>query len=1027
MFVIEERSARSVWPGVPVTMPLRVLLALAVSPRQVALADYTAFNVAAAIHRLLGHFGRDRMDKVLKASVWAPSWDEAALRPFLVPTDLGSSEAAALATRVTDFPGTGTFAHPDAPGYPRYEIVHLVGAPIRVGWASDLSPVWPKPNPNQAQLNADPDNPMHPGALRDALVAARTRLCIFQTPELHPGPTESVWEMNASAMAEDIVGAGGPAVLVVGAADAEAMDGYFMHVYADIVHNIPLRTVLTPPAPIDQRIRARLYRNSPDENLLRFDSYMDALARRLADTQQRLFNIQQEPGRDVRLHALRDMGLTHLHARDAKDVAGQIDRSRTLDTEIHDTMRRLADVQRIPWHHEHEGVVPLSEIIDTADAVDEAVARAGRIESEVRNLVDRAPRVLNANFADAQGEHVLEPAQGIIAAQEYVLLVDVGPRWTTIKSVVTGSHVFPESSLPPDRDGYEIQVALVSDDFSPNLVTAAMWVPRGHGRSSPIENGEKRERSGPVKLPIRAPSARGIARGRLALYHENNLIQSARVAVPVVDSSETRPQTEAVIEVDYVLSGTLHDASTLLRTRAVRFTDEGPARHAVGVNVTLNDDGNGDHRIIVKFDKARPEGGAAPPPPAWTRYNPVAAVDLLQRARQGLLNCFLRRDRAGALMPNTIGLDANNGKTFDAFRYDLRALARLGAELFKIVTGEALAEGGALPRDWTRALRDAVKESAVIQVARTRGAEYAFPWALVYDHPMPGPKFTFCQIVDEEWKPNGVRKNDVARTHCPYDVESWHAENVYCPYGFWGFRHIVEQPPSALVHTDGVWVLRDVTKTITTTAPFDIAIALTSDAELDAGQLNTHVARLKKLQGARVEPPTPVGTATSVRAMLAPPPAIVYFLCHGERDVKPFLGIGPRDQDLDHRIYPDTVQDWTDTAQLPNLAAWARRHPLIFINGCHTCDLSPKEVLNFVTAFSRAAAAGILGTEVKVILPVATEVAESILGKLVGGMAVGEALHRTRWELLNKGNILGLAYTLYALADLRVIADGRSA
>ena len=37
--------------------------------------------------------------------------------------------------------------------------------------------------------------------------------------------------------------------------------------------------------------------------------------------------------------------------------------------------------------------------------------------------------------------------------------------------------------------------------------------------------------------------------------------------------------------------------------------------------------------------------------------------------------------------------------------------------------------------------------------------------------------------------------------------------------------------------------------------------------------------------------------------------------------------------------------------------------------------------------------------------------------------SLGEALHEICWQLANKGNLLGLAYTLYALAGLRVVRD----
>ena len=1032
MFLIEERPAsRSVWAGIPVTMPLHVLLALDPSATQVAARPgYLAFNLPGALSKLLGRFGRERAEKILAVKVWAPAWSDAELLEFVKgPVGGAVPPTAHLPTQVDAFPGVGVLTHPNTANYPVYEIVHLVGGPTSLDYAAEPAPAPASPTsvgwPRETVLYVNPpDEILHVGAFRDALIAARTRLLICQNAGLGPG--DGHWESKARLLAEDLVASGGPAVLLLGATDPQAMNEYLERLYGDIVHNAPLSQMLQPGPALTARIRATLYRAYPGDDLLRFDHYMATLATRLDDMQADIVNVAAaDPTRPGRLDALRATARARLHRKQADELAERFEAASTLDTEIANTVRRLQDVKAMSWSHESEGAVPLSETVEMIDALDRKRRDHATMEEDAQALTARAARVLNANFAE--GERVLQSTDVLVAGREYAILVDVGPRWSTIPSVVSGHIYFPDASLPPDQEGYEIEVALVSDDFTPNLVRAWFWVPRGIGRSSPIVDGTKRDEAGPVALNIRAPQVSengGVARGRLSLYYRNNVIQSARVTAQVARTSNVVSATPNAIDVDYVLSGTFHDAATLLRGRTVRFTEsEERAERPVGVSVTVNADGANGHRIIVKTDAAGAPAVAAPAP-GWTRYNPTGTGELLARARQGLLDCFWARDGAGEPQENVIGLDAANGKTYDGFRYDLRALAVLGSELFKVVTGELLAEDGAKPRVWVGTLRQAIRQSTVIQVARTVSAAYAFPWALLYEHPMPGPKFAFCKVV-EEWKPSG-RRTGTLRTQCPYADEAWHRENIYCPYGFWGLKHIVEQPPSALQRLrDGTWVVRDTTKIITATAPFDVAMAVTGDTRLDQKRLKTHITQLgQKLPPARFAPPTPVGTRTLVRAMLATPPAIAYFLCHGERDTQPFLGIGARDQDPEHRIYPDTVQDWASTPVPPNLATWATGHPLIFLNGCHTSDLNPNEVMNFVTAFTHADAAGILGTEVSVILPVATEVAESILGKVVGGTPVGEALHQTRWELLNKGNLLGLAYTLYALADLRVVGRG---
>src|SRR6185436_3290537 len=94
--------------------------------------------------------------------------------------------------------------------------------------------------------------------------------------------------------------------------------------------------------------------------------------------------------------------------------------------------------------------------------------------------------------------------------------------------------------------------------------------------------------------------------------------------------------------------------------------------------------------------------------------------------------------------------------------------------------------------------------------------------------------------------------------------------------------------------------------------------------------------------------------------------------------------------------------------------------PLVFINGCHTAQLQPGVVLNFVSAFSDLGASGVIGTEVSVRADMAMAIAEAILSRLGNGMQVGQSVREMRWEMLNRGNLLGLAYTPYSLANLHI-------
>src|SRR5439155_19477425 len=147
---------------------------------------------------------------------------------------------------------------------------------------------------------------------------------------------------------------------------------------------------------------------------------------------------------------------------------------------------------------------------------------------------------------------------------------------------------------------------------------------------------------------------------------------------------------------------------------------------------------------------------------------------------------------------------------------------------------------------------------------------------------------------------------------------------------------------------------------------------------------------------------------------------LVYFYCHGVRrdqggTVKPALAVG-----RDELIVPADLLAW-------GLARWAPEHwqrtaPLVLINGCHTAELSPESLVNFVDAFAGVGASGVIGTEIALHQQVAGEAALELLEGIQDNRSVGDAMQRMRRHLLGKGNLLGLAYTAYCSAELRLTA-----
>jgi hypothetical protein len=154
-------------------------------------------------------------------------------------------------------------------------------------------------------------------------------------------------------------------------------------------------------------------------------------------------------------------------------------------------------------------------------------------------------------------------------------------------------------------------------------------------------------------------------------------------------------------------------------------------------------------------------------------------------------------------------------------------------------------------------------------------------------------------------------------------------------------------------------------------------------------------------------------------ALNRPQLEVIYFYCHGGRHIFPrgqssipYLKVG-----MNERICPLDITAWDDGwSKIPK--HWEVTSPLVFINGCHTAELTPELLINFVDAFAGVYAAGVIGTEVLIHQQVASEAALEFLKRFVAHQSVGRAISEMRAHFLRKGNLLGLAYTPYCSSDL---------
>lgn len=1066
MYTFNKLPVTPAQAGRLISLPLNVMLAI--PPYLTPDSNAPVYNLVAGMNQFLGHIvDWDRRTKVLKPRIWAPSWSDEQLRQFIEPSfeQIGQTVPANLAKelRSAEFLGTSPSIGPEGADRVAHEIVHFIGY--------------------VAMLAADPvlylgKDQIGAGSLRDALLAKDTRLFILQVPIDQFA--------NAKRLAEIIAGSGGPAVLlVVGDShpensrtydigsvqwlkifgsnnwvkgDAENLKRFLSDVYLNIVHSYALPELgQTQSRGFNEEWTAELFYGEGGEGLLQVLPWIGSLEKRIIEARDVVgFNHEKL---NTMLRSMSEM-LHVSQRRTLEDIVfARQDELTDLSKRINSNQSKLIDIRDGIRYHESRGALPLTEVAEDVDGIDVFVEESGAYElakvvigSPTFRFVDdvgkvvmteaaKAPLVLNANFKDQTSSDFLPLRKGLQAGQPCAFLVDVGPVWDHCQSLVTGFKDFPIKSMPQDVSGWDIEVVLVSDDFTPPISSGMIYVSKAGGRSFPYHKGERSQERRPLSFSLQAPSLPEkyegtimTARARLCLYYENNLLQSAVVKVGVVKDPDTSLEEDNDVDVDYRLTGSFRQLERY-STRTMQLDPKKEAKELpVTLNLTLNDDGGGGHRLLVKK-----HGDLVP---GLMPYNAVGTLDLLASAREKLKECFYQRDAlgkvpAGAANKDPDGLDPENGKTLQQFKLDLFVLADLGQKLYWTAFTQVAPEADdQTSLAWKQALKTALSLTGVIQIARTKGvpAEYVFPWGLIYDHDlsMDTSKWKYCKIIEKEWV-KGRRKGSFDMP-CPLNILPGDHEDLLCPYGFWGIRHMIEQPITALRKKNGQYLPFDTPDEISIgNGPMQVAIGITRDTKLDAKAITTHLDHLKSNHDLQFVLPGEADDYEKVQNIL-PGAQMVYFLCHGELDTtlvpnEPYLGVGFRDSNPVHRVYPRDLSKWALSPNQPNLAKWPDQRPLVFINGCHTSDLKPTQILNFVTTLADIQAGGVIGTEISIRLPLATEVAELIFTKLLetkpGGemFSIGEAIQQMRWSLLNKGNLLGLAYTPYCLSSLRFATE----
>ena len=599
-----------------------------------------------------------------------------------------------------------------------------------------------------------------------------------------------------------------------------------------------------------------------------------------------------------------------------------------------------------------------------------------REEISVEPLAPTEPprRFVNLCFVGARGDEPFRWEETLEVDYDYLLRLDIGTHRSESIIEKFEWHPFPIEHLPDITDGYWLEVVISGDGFrvdSPKhhffLPTvgpswACSCAPDTEHRCS------KNDRQEFVYIPVHTEPRTQPARLIVGIYFRKNLIQSVAITVG-------RNQRAIV---DYSLSSDLADLDQL------------PER---SLNVSTRTHRDGSHSLIINGRD-----------PIDFRISEGQMDQAVQAARAGLRKVHFREfgGQLGAAVQRENLYNAENGKSLDALFTDLRLLAPLGWTLWARLLAEEPSR--------MKSLQVEMRTPSTVQVCRAGGTNFVFPWALVYDIPleMGDRHHRPCRLLNE-WP----GRQPVLGLRCPHEDD--HGLNVICPYGFWGFRHLIEEPASR----PG----RNLPLEITVDPP-PAELVVGRSLNLQPKSASRHLDALHTLTMLHS---IDCETLDSIKEALALPALqILYLYTHGLR--RPILGVAKSpavEIGKGELLYSQDLSAWFVGWSDDH---WAEVSPLVFINGCHTAELEIDALVSFVDAFTLLGAAGVVGTEVTIHQQVANEIAERFFRHLQDddGHAVGQALRRTRLDLLAKGNLMGLAYTPFCSMSLKLALKRRA-
>lgn len=861
----------------------------------------------------------------------------------------------------------------------------------------------------------DPERPGTLGWLVRLADTSQTRLIVIHCNNLKQ-------LAQARRLATALVNRGGPAVLVEHFSAANARSFYDVF-YDGIIHDMPLdfsfrsAALSVPGGRISASFLSKcsLFVGAGRSEALRVSTLSEGLIR-LADE---LTTPETDEPVIARL--------------EVREMLERLEEGRPIElaepdvalNNIQESLSRLRnDLDNLDFSHESGGLLPLAEMLGQ---IREQASGAPSAGSFIRPpVIDMSttphPRYVNSHlwsWSDGELSRLDQKSARLTIGNTYQLGVQIGPQDEFVR--VYGATALLEEIFKwtPDKPGVWLEVGLTGLDFEVlGDPVQEIWLPRESASET-------------IYFAI-VPQTSRIAQLRLCLYYKSDLIQSFRLAAITrlsqeEDSSLAAQPGELARALDLPVE-VVGDVGYLARLEysITANLDAMSNRPTRPVSIVANDlDGRS---VITVKGPDYFEAGI---------YTDNKLSDSVKEMRDTLEQIGKKplEKVDSKEWPYAFGSDEGPNFGDEAkLKSALAKLATLGWQFYSdIVQGNG-------QKKLTEALQP---EKQIIHVAHIL-VDKVIPWAVLYDR---------CYDPEQEVD---IEDNEVAHDVClvalpdetgalpvtrcgqdpscllhPGRCEERRAkgepaltpETAVCPLHFWGFKHIIELPPQQVSNgqADGQQGAtpqgHELRTCILTNAPTRMTAGIHAGLPL----ADKHLEKLSDLVNKRaINAQWESHRQRILKNLEEPTLDLIYFYCHARdidmdsgKEVRPYLEFQDKRKSVG-RINAGILgfePQWT-------------HYPLVFLNGCRTAGFSPKALSPFIKKLVEDRwAAGVIGTEISVWEPLADEMALLFLEKFLTGMAAGEALLFARRALLAQYNPLGLIYTLYAAANLRLDLD----